>query len=107
MRFFTRELYDGMQGESPHDAECFRRWELASEEYRVHLDRIRPKLPPRMQEFAGITLHDGIVRAADRPEPSQLVIAVDAASNPWGPRGVIRVHFTGVRHAEGIEHLVG
>src|SRR5688572_3024001 len=108
MQFFTRELYEGNQAE-PETAEADdsdERWRRMCEEYRVHLDRIRAKLPPRMQALADTTLHDGVVRGVARPSSSQLVIELDATRNPWGPAGVFQIHFTGVRLVEGIDQLV-
>ena len=109
MKFITRELYQGMQGEpdSPDADDLEARWRRACDGYRIHLDAIRPQLPPRMQAFADTTLHDGVVRAVNRPTPSELVLDVDATRNPWGPADFFRVRFTGVRHVEGTDDLVG
>lgn len=60
-----------------------------------------------MQVFADTTLHDGVVCAVDCPGPSEVVLDIDAKSNPWGPVGVFRVRFTGVRLVEAIDNLVG
>ena len=79
----------------------------AEEAYSAHLDKIRPKLPPRMQTLAGTTLHDGVVVAASRPSGSEFVVDVNAADNPWGPRGAYRLRFTGVRQVDGFDTLVG
>jgi hypothetical protein len=108
-KYFTRELYREMQADpDASDAGNFAaQWKRVCDGYRDHLASIRPELPPRMQAFAGTTLHDGVVRAVDRPSPSELVLDVDATGNPWGPVGVFRVRFTGVRLAEGTDNLVG
>lgn len=109
MKFITRDLYQGMQGEpDASDADDFEaRWKRACDGYREQLANIRPQLPPRMQAFADATLHDGVVRAVDRPSPSEVVLDVDATRNPWGPVGVFRIRFMGVRLVEGIDDLVG
>jgi hypothetical protein len=109
MKFITRELYQGMQGEPDGpDADDFEaQWKRACAGYRDQLASIRPQLPPQMQAFAETTLHDGVVRAVNRPSPSELVLDIDATRNPWGPVGVFRIHFTGVRLVQGIGNLVG
>ena len=104
MVFFTRALYEAMQGD---DAGFAGRWQGTCDAYREHRDRIRPSLPPRMREFAKTSFHDGVVRAVSQPAPSTLVLDIDATHNSWGPRGVFRLTFTGVRAVEGIEQLVG
>ena len=60
-----------------------------------------------MRAFAELTLHDGIVRGVDRPAASELILEVDARRNPWGPVGVFRVRFTGVREVFGLDTLLG
>jgi hypothetical protein len=104
MLFFTRAMYQAMQED---DADIADRWRRTCDAYREHHDRVRPSLPPRMRAFAETTLHDGVVRGVTRPESSVLVLDVDATHNPWGPRGIFRLTFTGVRAVEGIEQLVG
>lgn len=108
MKFITRELYQGMQGVPDLEHEEFdARWDRACDAYWEALDRIRPSLPPGMRAFAGNTLHDGVVLAVTRLTPSELLLEVDATRNPWGPVGVFRLLFVGVREVEGIEDLVG
>jgi hypothetical protein len=108
MKYITRELYQGMQG-APEPAEDFdARWRRACDAYAAHLDGISGALPPRMAALARATLHDGRVLAVRRPAPAELILDVDATTNPWGPAGVFRLRFTGVRRAAGAgDDLVG
>ncbi|HYE18913.1 MAG TPA: DUF4085 family protein [Tepidisphaeraceae bacterium] len=99
MKFLTRGLYDGSSQELTEDFDVV--WRAACDAYAAHLEQLRPGLPPDLRAFADTTLHDGVVRAVERPSPSELVLTVDAARNPWGPTGVFRLHFTGVREFDG------
>jgi len=109
MKFMTRELYQGLQNEpaSAEFANFDARWKSACEAYRARYQAIRMRLPTQMQRFSEETLHDGKVRTVDRRSPSELVLVVDARQNPWGPRGIFRIRFTGVRLVEGTDNLVG
>jgi hypothetical protein len=49
--------------------EVNRRWHQACASYQEELSAIKPRLPPGMRSFADVTLHDGVVRSAERPEP--------------------------------------
>jgi hypothetical protein len=62
MRFFTRELYK--QFNSPDDEvadQANEAWEKALQEYRHHLDTIRPKMPSQVRKVADLCLHDAEV----------------------------------------------
>jgi hypothetical protein len=108
MRYITRELYEGIQvqGEVAAAAAAVR-WHSACDAYRAHLQSIRPLLPAGAQAIADVTLHDGVIRAVEGPSDSELTITVDATRNPWGPTGLFRLSFAGVREAEGIGTLIG
>lgn len=100
MKFFTRELYEAIQG----DVEgALDRWEEARKAYGRHLAGIEAGLPLGMRRLAGRSLHDGQVRAVRRGE-RELVMEVE---DPIGIRGVVRVRFLGAREAEGLEGVVG
>jgi hypothetical protein len=107
MRFFTRQLYESLQQPPypPDDAE--RGWCETVEAYQAELRVIKPRLPPAVQAFADVTLHDGVVKSAERPTPDCVQLRVDASNNPWGPRGLFCVTFGGIREVEGLPAVVG
>ena len=59
MRFFTPELYIQFNSSDDEEADCASAaWETAIEEYRRHLESIRPKLPSQVKKVADLCLHD-------------------------------------------------
>ncbi len=59
-----------------------------------------------MQKFSEVTLHDGVVKGAELSN-GHLLLSIDATNNPWGPRGLYEVRFTGVHAVEGLDAIVG
>jgi hypothetical protein len=106
MKFITRELYQGMQV-FPRQGDFEAEWSRRCSAYQAHLEAISDQLPTGMRDFSKVTLHDGVIKSSERPDASVLELVVDASRNPWGPRGVFRVRFTGVRMVEGTQTLVG
>ena len=109
MKYITRELHGLMQGGlgDAGDRAAAAAWDRASVDYRSHLERIQGQLPPGMRAFSQLTLHDGIVQAVSRPSDKELLLDVDATSNPWGPRGNFRLRFNGVRELDKEGELLG
>jgi hypothetical protein len=107
MRYYTRQLYKSLQQPPYPSDDAERRWHEAVAAYHAELLAIKPQLPPSMRAFADVTLHDGVVKSAERPTPDRVELSVDAGNNPWGPRGLFRVAFGGVSEVEGLAEVVG
>src|SRR5688572_3136351 len=100
MKFYTKQLYDSMQGLEPDTPECDAadaRWEAECAAYRAQLESIRPRLPASMQAFCDTSLHDGSITAASRPLQDKVQLSIDASQNPWGPVGLFQLEFFGVK----------
>jgi len=96
MKFFTRERYDAIQ----HDSrKAERDWNQAVHDYAKHVDKIRAQLPASACQLLDLTLHDGTVSSVDHPDPAVVRIVVDASRNPWGPRGIFALTFSGLNAA--------
>ncbi len=108
MKYFTRELYESIQpGSGVPEEEADRQWQERSQAYQRHLDAIRARLPAGMQLLAENSLHDGVVLGVKQLPDGRLRLETDATQNPWGPRGVFTLTFSGVREVEGLETIVG
>ncbi|MCR9291796.1 MAG: DUF4085 domain-containing protein, partial [bacterium] len=99
MKFITRELYQSMQDDSDSQAyeAAEQAWYAQCKAYREHLNSIRERLPISMQSFCDITLHDGVIQAAEHCNSSNVRLVVDASHNPWGPTGNFQLSFLGVK----------
>jgi hypothetical protein len=93
MKFFTRERYDAIQGDS---AEAEKQWENAVRDYSRHVEQIRESLADAGRSLLGLTLHDGTIEKLERPSPTVLEIIVDATRNPWGTRARVCLTFSAV-----------
>jgi hypothetical protein len=91
MKFFTRQRYRAIQGDS-RAAE--RDWKRASTSYAKHIREVRPRLSPSARAVSTLTFHDGVVRTLERSR-GRIRLTVDATDNPWGPRGMFDLDFVG------------
>ncbi len=102
------ELYREMQGLPQAEWEQYNaKWRRACDAYGAAFAKINLD-SGHMEIFAEKTFHDRrSSRRISRPTDSELVLDIDATGNPWGPIGVFRIKFRGVREFEGIGNLVG
>lgn len=105
MKYFTRKLYQAMQ--DPLNEEFDRKWEETCAEYRKHKDSVIESLPVQAKILAGTTFHDGVVRDVSQSTGRTLELIVDASHNPWGPRGVFKTRFDGIRSVSDLAGLIG
>lgn len=103
MKYITRELYQAIQVPGP---EVDQEWKKQCEARQRHIDSIFPSLPVGARYLAENTLHDGVIRAATR-SATEVILVVDAASNPWGPRGCYQITFRDVLSVSGLDSIVG
>lgn len=102
MRYFTRELWRGLQRPETLD-DTLLRYRQASEEYGAQLESLRPRLSQdAYQFFRDADLHDGElleVLVADGSRSSSLT---EAAAGPWTLPGdyPVKVELTAVDASE-------
>jgi hypothetical protein len=106
MKFFTRTLFNDLQGDPdlPEVIEAENEWYRASDKYQEHLHSVLPRLPKSMQEFAGTSLHDGVIRSVTQTS-NELRLHIDGCGC-WGPGGSLELVFQGVKSAQGIEDMI-
>jgi hypothetical protein len=104
MKFFTRERYDAVQGESSKAEQA---WDDAVRGYSRHLEQIGTSLSDAGRSLIGLTLHDGKIEKFERPSPNVVEVVVDATRNPCGHRARVGLIFSGVDPATFVEPRVG
>lgn len=105
MKYFTYELFQAMQPKGNEQAEeaAEQQWYRNGEAYEKQLQLLTPTLFDGFRWLAETTLHDGVIRRAAQPTPSEVIIAIDADNNPWGETGQIELHFSGVQSVQGLQ----
>lgn len=100
MKYFTRARFDALQCDEGARLEAAQAdWDEAVDAYQQHLAEVQPSLPASAHVLSGVTLHDGRV-VATRRDDDAFVLEVDSTHNPWGPKGHLRLRYTGVAACE-------
>ena len=103
MKFFTRKLYDSLQGY--HDMPVEYDWDAVCERYLTHINALRFHLPKSMQEFCDISLHDGIVEAVSQAG-DEIHLSIDG-SDCLEFECPLQLIFREVKLVQGIEDITG
>ncbi len=75
MRFFTRELFERLHSANEAIVNAAENeWERANERYERHLQDMEPHLPPHVQEFNSLLLHDAQVQTIARQDDRLILI---------------------------------
>lgn len=83
MRYFTRELWRGLQQPQTLD-ETLLRYRQASEEYGTQLESLRPRLShDAYQFFREADVHDGELLELSVADGSRSTPLTEAAARPW------------------------
>jgi|GEM_PF-5176273 len=98
MKFFTRELFESLQEETERHGDAERSFDDALESYRMHLEKVRDKLPPGARVLAEANLHDALVVKVSPVAENGFFIEVDGFDCPKR-RGRITLLFKGVAEA--------
>jgi hypothetical protein len=106
MKFFTRTLFNALQDDPdlPEVIEAENAWYRACHKYQEHLHSVLPRLPKSMQEFAGTSLHDGVIRSVIQ-NGNELRLHIDGWSCWEPPGGSLELVFQGVKSAQGIDDV--
>ena len=93
LKYFTRQRYQANQKGSVVAAQA---WDVAGAEYAAHLRSIEGLLTESIRPICATKFHDAEVTGVDQSSSGSVRIVLDATSNPWGPRGIIQISFSGV-----------
>lgn len=98
MKFFTRRLYDAIKvpSETIESEKTEAEWNSTKAKYENHWNSIQLNLPSHIRVLGRTPFHDGIIKSIDEPNVDEVLLLVDCRNNPWGPRGMFQIHFTGV-----------
>jgi hypothetical protein len=117
MRYYTREFYLNSQDEIGLEETAKQRdlrlewasrdWKRADEAYWEYVATIRRALPGTVQKLVDECLHDAVVATVNVPAGA-VDISLDTSHAPFTAlKPGVRLRFSGVVQASGLEHAVG
>jgi hypothetical protein len=115
MRYFTRELYDHMQdwmNTVPDEEleerveESERKWREIGHRYLVYLRQHDAELSDAVKKLISYALHDALV-ARVHVDQRSVELQLDALHAPLIKMPVVRIIFSDVQEARGLNDLVG